>query len=60
MIACPNPDCSNYEIENFEVETRYGITGSRLYVTCSEGHRFEVEVLVVAEPARHLPSTATA
>lgn len=46
MIVCPNPDCTNAEMEAFEVTTRYGTTGARMYVDCPDGHRFEVDVLV--------------
>lgn len=47
MIVCPNPDCG-YDLETFEVETRYGVTGARLYVTCEECERcFEVQVFTL-------------
>lgn len=47
MIACPHPDCADAdELEAFEVATAYTVTGTRTYVDCPEGHRFEVDVLV--------------
>lgn len=47
-MICPNPDCTAEEFESFEVETRYGMFGSGLWVDCPEcGHSFEIEVLVL-------------
>ncbi|MGW4803080.1 hypothetical protein [Kitasatospora sp. NPDC004272] len=44
MIVCPHPDCDDPGMNDFEVETLYGLTGPRMYVTCPNEHRFEVGV----------------
>jgi len=51
VITCPHPGCTAADMEAFEVTTLYGLTGSRMYVDCPDGHRFEVDVLVQDQPA---------
>jgi hypothetical protein len=53
-MICPNPDCTGEELETFEVETRYGLLGSGLWVDCPDcGASIEIEVLIL-EPRRSL------
>jgi hypothetical protein len=50
VIPCPYPNCTLDLGDTFEVTTLYGTTGARMYVECPDGHRFEVDVISMAEP----------
>jgi hypothetical protein len=51
VLACPHPDCTADAMDVFEVETVYGLNGSRMYVHCPNDHRIEVDVTVQDQPA---------
>lgn len=59
-MICPNLDCTGDDLETFEVETRYAVTGSGLWVDCPNcSCSFEIEVLILEPRAAAINGAPT-